>query len=134
MPIYPDGDLFIDLGLWLRAQHFDALHTREVRLDGQSDPKQLAFATRQGRVLVTANLRDFRMLREAWLVWGELWDDSGHRPHPGILVVPNQNAKSIEAMATLLDEFARDAVPELIQGRLLRWTSESGREDLSTVR
>ena len=65
VPIYLDEDLFIDLGLWLRAQHFDALHTREVGLDGQSDPKQLAFATRQGRVLPTANLRDSRMLHEA---------------------------------------------------------------------
>ena len=103
VPIYLDEDLFIDLGLSLPAQRFEALHTREAGLDGQSDPKQLAFAMRQGRVLVTANPSDFQMLHEAWLVWGELWDDSGHRPHPGILVVPNPNGMTIEAMTTLID-------------------------------
>lgn len=132
--VYLDEDLFDDLGVILRVQRCDALHTREAGLDGQSDAEQLAFATREGRTLVTANRQDFRVLPEAWLVWADLWRELGHIPHAGILVVPNPNALNRGVMAQLIADFAHASDPAAMQSRLFRWQAATGWTDLTAIR
>ena len=52
----------------------------EMELEGLSDPEVLELAAAEGRVLVTANIRDFEpLLRE--------WADEG-RSHAGVILVP----------------------------------------------
>ena len=54
----------------------------EVELEGLSDPEVLELATAEGRVLVTANIRDFEpLLRE--------WAGESRPPHAGVILVPS---------------------------------------------
>lgn len=52
----------------------------EVELEGLSDPEVLELAAAEGRVLVTANIRDFEPLPREWA--GE------SRSHAGVILVP----------------------------------------------
>jgi Domain of unknown function (DUF5615) len=131
---YLDEDLSNDLAPALRALGFDVVHTRQLALTGQIDPRQLAFAVLERRTLVTANLDDFRMLHEAWLVWSAIEYGAAQGSHPGIIVVPNPNVMPASDMADLLDGYAREVAPEQMQNRFLRWRRGIGWEDLSAVR
>src|SRR5215210_2660859 len=53
----------------------------EPELEGLSDPEVLELATAEGRVLVTANIRDFEPLLREWAGEG--------RPHAGVILVPS---------------------------------------------
>jgi predicted nuclease of predicted toxin-antitoxin system len=57
-----------------------ALHS-EPELEGLSDPEVLGLATAEGRMLVTANIRDFEPLLREWA--GE------NRSHTGVILVPS---------------------------------------------
>jgi predicted nuclease of predicted toxin-antitoxin system len=52
----------------------------EIELEGLSDPEVLDLAYAEGRVLVTANLRDFEPLLREWAGEG--------RSHAGVILVP----------------------------------------------
>lgn len=53
----------------------------EIELEGLSDPEVLELAAAEGRVLVTANIRDFEPLLREWA--GE------RRTHAGVILVPS---------------------------------------------
>ena len=53
----------------------------EPELEGLSDPEVLELATAEGRILVTANVRDFEPLLREWA--GE------NRRHAGVILVPS---------------------------------------------
>src|SRR5215212_2352978 len=53
----------------------------EPELEGLSDPEVLGLAAAEGRVLVTANVRDFEPLLREWAGEG--------RPHAGVILVPS---------------------------------------------
>ena len=53
----------------------------EIEFEGLSDPEVLELAADEGRVLVTANIRDFEPLLREWA--GE------SRPHAGVILVPS---------------------------------------------
>lgn len=53
----------------------------EIELEGLSDPEVLKLAAVEGRVLVTANIRDFEPLLREWA--GE------NRLHSGVILVPS---------------------------------------------
>jgi predicted nuclease of predicted toxin-antitoxin system len=53
----------------------------EVELEGLSDPAVLELASDEGRILVTANTRDFEPLLREWA--GE------SRPHSGVILNPS---------------------------------------------
>jgi predicted nuclease of predicted toxin-antitoxin system len=52
----------------------------EPELEGLSDPEVLKLATAEGRVLVTANIRDFEPLLREWA--------GQSRSHAGVILVP----------------------------------------------
>ena len=52
----------------------------EIDLEGLSDPEVLELAAAEGRVLVTANVRDFEPLLREWAGKGRL--------HAGVILVP----------------------------------------------
>ena len=132
--IYIDEDLSDDLPSALRALGYDAVHAREAGNERQINPRQLAFAARHGRLLVTANAQDFRMLHEAWVVWSTEWPAAGLAPHPGIALVPNPNAMRTPAIARILDELARGIGGADPRNRLYRWKATTGWEDQSALR
>src|SRR5918997_1441108 len=53
----------------------------EVELEGLSDPEVLELAAAEGRVLVTAKVRDFEPLLREWAGEG--------RSHAGVILVPS---------------------------------------------
>lgn len=53
----------------------------EIEFEGLSDPEVLELAAAEGRVLVTANIRDFEPLLREWA------DES--QPHTGVILVPS---------------------------------------------
>jgi predicted nuclease of predicted toxin-antitoxin system len=53
----------------------------EPELEGLSDPEVLELATAEGRILVTANVRDFEPLLREWA--------GVNRPHAGVILVPS---------------------------------------------
>jgi predicted nuclease of predicted toxin-antitoxin system len=52
----------------------------EAELEGLSDPEVLELAAAEGRLLVTANVRDFGPLLREWAGEG--------RPHSGVILIP----------------------------------------------
>jgi predicted nuclease of predicted toxin-antitoxin system len=64
----------------------------EVELEGLSDPEVLMLAAAEGRVLVTANIRDFEPLLREWAGEG--------RSHAGVILVPSSVRN--EAFAVLI--------------------------------
>ena len=100
---YVDEDVTEDISPLLRTRGHDALTTTEAGNKGFKDPRQLAFAARSGRVLITANRFDFVMLHEAWLRWSKEWDAEARAVHPGILVVPSGSGRLAEQLADEVD-------------------------------
>lgn len=61
---------------------FDTLTPNQAGMGGRSDEEQLAFASREGRVVVTSNRKDFGRLNSSWLRSG--------REHSGIVILTQQ--------------------------------------------
>ena len=75
---FTDEDVYSAVANALRRQGIDALSTPEAGRRGQSDESQLAWATAEGRVLVTFNVAHFAALHTTWLRNG--------RHHAGVVV------------------------------------------------
>lgn len=79
MRLYFDEDSMARaLAMAARRAGFDVLTTTEAGMEGQDDEDQLAFATREQRIVVTANRRDYARLNAAWL--------RANRSHAGIVI------------------------------------------------
>jgi hypothetical protein len=76
--LFTDEDIFAAVAPALRKVGLDAVSTPEVGRLGESDEAQLAFASGEGRALVTFNVAHFAALHAAWLAQG--------RHHAGIVV------------------------------------------------
>jgi predicted nuclease of predicted toxin-antitoxin system len=72
----------------------------EPELEGLSDPNVLELATAEGRILVTANVRDFEPLLREWA--GE------ERPHSGVILVPSSIRN--EAFGVLISDVEETVV------------------------
>lgn len=83
------------------------------------DDQHLLFATQSGRILITHNWKDFRLLHNAWHEWSAAWDF--RREHVGILVMSQATvAQLMAALHTLLES------DQPLADRLYRWTPGSG--------
>lgn len=80
--LYLDEDVRHDLLRAVRAQGVDVLSAGEAGRRGYSDPEQLAFATAEGRVIVSRNVRDYAILHRQAIEAGQ--------PHAGIVAITRQ--------------------------------------------
>ena len=92
---YIDEDVSQDLTHALQQRGHNVVHTNQAGNKGLKDPRQLAFAARTGRILMTSNRKDFEMLHLAWLVWSREWGVEAQRPHPGILALPSGSIEAV---------------------------------------
>ncbi|MGA3028983.1 MAG: DUF5615 family PIN-like protein [Bryobacteraceae bacterium] len=93
--LYLDEDVSRHQLVWaLRSRGFDVLTSFEAGMNGQCDDSQLAFAASQGRLLLTANARDFAQLHQEWMCQG--------RTHAGVVFVPQQRYSTGEIVRRLL--------------------------------
>lgn len=109
----------------LRRHGIDAYGIAErPDVAGSTDPAVLELATREDRVLVTCNIRDFAILDRAWM--------TGGRQHSGIVFVSNaafpQNRGFVGAVAAALDRMSSgNALPPAGQCRFLSFPTSSRR-------
>jgi predicted nuclease of predicted toxin-antitoxin system len=102
--LYLDRHVMTRLATDLRPRGFDVLTTEEAGKDTASDEDQLAFATAEGRAILTFNVRDFAPLHEQWQAAG--------RPHAGIIVSQQLGRRQygvlLQRLLRLFNHFARE--------------------------
>lgn len=98
MKLYLDANLSPKIATALRARALDAVSAHEVGMAGASDPEQLAFATREGRCLVSADVRHFPTLAQEAV--------RQSRPHAGIILCPPRFHGAIGAITSSLKQAA----------------------------
>jgi len=106
--LYLDHDVDVALAARLQQMGHDVLTTREAGHTEASDERQLTFATREGRVFLTHNRRDFRRLHRQWIEAG--------RVHAGIIISAHLPIGELERR--LLRLFSIYTAADL-QGRLI---------------
>lgn len=106
MKLYLDEDVDINLAVRLGSYGYNVVTTLEVGNLGNSDEKQLEYATHNGRAILTHNRRDFRRLHRAWMLRAQ--------HHCGVIVSVHLN----------LDEFERRML------NLLRGVSTEQAQDM----
>src|SRR4051812_41918559 len=75
---FTDEDVYASISRTLREAGIDAISTGEGGRRGASDESQLAWASGEGRAIVTFNVAHFAKLHAQWL--------SQHKTHAGIVV------------------------------------------------
>jgi predicted nuclease of predicted toxin-antitoxin system len=85
--LYLDEDVRPLLAAVLRDRGYDVLTTAEAGMIGRSDAEQLDFATSQGRVLFTHNVRDYMRLSQEYSRTG--------RSHAGLILAPQMPFKEL---------------------------------------
>ena len=98
MKFYLDENLSPAIAEALRGRGVDATSAHEVGMTGAPDQVQLAFASSEGRCLVTCDLRHFvehgrRAVRD-------------RRPHAGIILCPSSLAGEVGAITQALGRVA----------------------------
>lgn len=97
--LYLDHDISALVARLLSAAGHDVLATRAIGQERAGDHQQLLFSARQGRVLLSHNWRDYRLLHAAWQLWSTAWGSPAQ--HGGILILdhgdPAVLAEQVEA-------------------------------------
>lgn len=114
---YLDNDIDRHIKDALEARGHEALRTRDEHLERADDATQLLRAAQTGRILVTHNERDFKLLQRAWRIW------PAPVRHAGIIVIPQQRWPPTEA-AERIDGFVRG--DPLLVDELYWWTVDRG--------
>jgi predicted nuclease of predicted toxin-antitoxin system len=102
--LYFDRHIISRLADDLRTRGYDVLTTEKAGLDTATDEEQLAFATDEGRAILTFNIRDFAPLHEQWSAAG--------RSHAGIIVSRQLGSRQygllLQRMLRLLNHFTAE--------------------------
>ena len=103
--LYLDEDMSPRVAQILREKGFDVVSSHEVGNDGLSDEEQLSYAAKEGRHLVTYNVRDYLALADRWYRSGRhfpkilfLREDRHPRHEPGL------QAKALEGFLTRAED------------------------------
>lgn len=108
--VYFDEDAQRDsLVASLRVRGVDLLTSGEAGMNGSSDPEQLEFATKQGRIFFSYNVGDFSALHIEYL--------QNEKAHAGI-VLANQRQFGVGEQARRLLRLAGTLTAEEMQNRL----------------
>ncbi|OGL15577.1 MAG: hypothetical protein A3F92_05760 [Candidatus Rokubacteria bacterium RIFCSPLOWO2_12_FULL_71_22] len=98
MKLYLDADLSPRIAAALEARGVDAVSAHDAGMARASDPEQLAFAAREARCLVTADVRHFRALAVEAV--------REQRPHAGIILSSPRFRGAIGAIVSALARVA----------------------------
>ncbi|MBI4498191.1 MAG: DUF5615 family PIN-like protein [Chloroflexi bacterium] len=71
----------------LRTAGHQAVTAVQLDMQYAHDDEHLLHAAQHGRILVTHNWKDYRLLHHAWHRWSTAWGIP--QQHPGILVLPH---------------------------------------------
>lgn len=67
---YFDEDVSVIVAKILRAHGFDVICASEIKLHSKTDEEQLKFATKEERIFITHNIRDFIKLHKEYFEKG----------------------------------------------------------------
>ena len=109
--LYLDRHIMARLAADLCGHSYDVRTTQEAGMDTAPDEDQLAYATSEGRAILTYNIRDFAPLHEEWQAAG--------RPHAGIVVSRQMGRRQygllLQRVLRLLNHFtAEEMVNNLV--------------------
>src|SRR5262249_44373317 len=97
---YIDHDVSTHVVHHLETMGHEARTSRALANESAADYQQLLTSTELGLILVTHNLKDFRLLHGAWLSWSTAWRLP--QSHGGIVVLPHgpamDSAERLDAM------------------------------------
>lgn len=124
--IYLDENVSAHLVGQLTAVGVDAISTNP-RHKGLDDANQLLFARDLGRVFVSHNASDFKLLHRARLLWSDDWNVKPLPQHGGILILPRVQMHDLwqlsRAIRTLVDDIE---VAEQAVNRMFAWNLRAG--------
>jgi len=114
--LYLDEDVLPALARMLRQRGYDVVSAHELGRQGLSDEDHLAFATNQGCVLVSYNVRDYRRLALQWFAF--------RRDHAGIILGYRQFSRDkLGNIARALARFI-DLIPAENMVNIVRYIEE----------
>ena len=120
--LYADHDIASETVVVLRQLGHQVTSTRALHHERASDALQLWTAALNGWNVITHNTSDYRLLNEAWHLWGV------GQPHAGILIIPHWDglfrqwtpANAARELATFIDRNPS------IANRLYAWERRAG--------
>jgi hypothetical protein len=118
---YLDEDVSHSLVGCMVQAGYDMDSVKDAGNLGLTDARQLAWAVDRGRTIITHNVKDFRLLHEALLLWARRWDRPTVLRHRGIIVVPHS---PVPDLVRIIDEFARPL--EAIDNRMFIYDRHCG--------
>ena len=122
--LHLDNDIPIALASYLTEQGHTVVTALALGMTAAPDEQHLLAAANAGRMLVSHNWKDYRLLHAAWLTWSRAWGIT--QDHAGILV-PAQ--ASLQLLGPAIGSFLAEDHP--LTNRLWRWTSTAGWVDHS---
>ena len=103
-----DEDVWLGLAVALRERGFEALHVYEAGRGGIPDADQLAWATQEGRAILTHNARDFAPLVSKYFL------DS--RPHAGLILSPQiEKGELVRRALNLLRSLSAEEIANTVR-------------------
>lgn len=109
-----DANIPYPVWLDLRGRGHDVTHSRASReLYRAPDGKEVLYAAQDERIIVSHNLKDFRLLHDAWRRWSDAWEVD--RRHAGMLLsLPSLDfARLAEAIDKQLEHTEANQLYEL---------------------
>lgn len=76
----------------------------------------------EGRIFLTHNRKDFKLLHDAWLTWPSAFGVT-FPPHPGILLL---DASLPETLSRVVAAFLRETAPEEVANAIFWWHRHDG--------
>lgn len=102
---YLDHNIAHAVAPLLRREGYEVVVADKVGDARIADDNMLLKAAQLGLVLVTHNVKDFRMLHRAWRRWSSAWSTT--QQHPGILLVSQKAKFPAAVIAQQLHGFVR---------------------------
>lgn len=104
--LYLDEDVLDkDFVQALRSNNIDIVTVTDIGLDGQTDEQQLKYATSQGRVLFSSNIRDFYALHTTYVAQGI--------PHAGVILLHQKRYSIGEQLRRLSKLMAKRSAEDM---------------------
>ena len=106
----------------LKLKDHDVIASRDINSERLPDDVLLLTTVRYGRIFITHNRIDFRMLHDAWVTWPAAFG-LALPPHPGILVL---DAAPPEMLARVIADFLDQARPGVLPDAIFWWHRRDG--------
>jgi hypothetical protein len=124
---YLDEQTSERLGEALERLGHDVTSANKLKRKGLSDALHLLLAADANRVLISYDIKDFKLLHEAWHFWTQSWGVANH--HAGILLIHTFNKPAIGEVAAAIDQIANEQ--DILENRVFIWKRGIGWKEIS---